>query len=36
MKIYGYNGRNPEEVSGEEEEKDKRKIDGFTRLFREG
>jgi hypothetical protein len=35
-KTYRYFGRNPEKVSKEEEETNKRKIDGFTRLFRDG
>jgi hypothetical protein len=35
-KTYWYNGRNPEKVSPEEEKQNKRKIDNFTRIFRDG
>lgn len=36
-KTYRYFGRNPEKVSKEEEEEtNKREIDGFTRLFSDG
>ena len=35
-KTYWYYGRNPEKVSNEEEEQNKIKIDGFTRLFKDG
>jgi hypothetical protein len=35
-KTYWFYGRNPGKVSNEEEEQNKRKIDGFTRIFRNG
>jgi len=35
-KTYWFYGRNPEKVSNEEEEQNKRKIDNFTRIFRDG
>jgi hypothetical protein len=35
-KIYWYYGRNPEKVNKAEEERNKEKIDGFARLFRDG
>jgi hypothetical protein len=33
---YWYYARNPEKVSNEEEEQNKRKIDNFTKIFRDG
>jgi len=35
-RTYWFYGRSPEKVSKEEEEQNKRKIDGFTRLFGDG
>ena len=35
-KTYRYNRRNPEKISKEEEEQNRRKIDGFTGLFKDG
>jgi hypothetical protein len=34
-KTYRYYGRNPERASIEEEDRNKRKIDGFVRIFRD-
>lgn len=35
-KTYWFYGRNPEKIGQEEEKENKRKIDGFTRIFRDG
>jgi hypothetical protein len=34
-KTYRYYGRNPETAGKEEEDRNKRKIDGFIRIFRD-
>jgi len=34
-KTYWYYGRNPERASNEEEDRNKRKIDSFVRIFRD-
>jgi len=35
-KTYWFSGSNPDKVSQEGEEQNKRKIDGFIRIFRDG
>lgn len=35
-KTYCYYGRNPGKVSKEEEERNKKRLNGYTRIFRDG